>query len=96
MQTAQSTKLETALAREPILVGDLILLEILQGARDERHASRIEADMRRFAIVPLLDDILAVRVARNFRKLSSLGITIRKTADIIIGTLHRARSRAAA
>jgi predicted nucleic acid-binding protein len=36
--TAQTTKLGAVLAREPLLVGDLILMEILQGARDERHA----------------------------------------------------------
>jgi len=84
--TPQTSKLEAALAREPVLVGDLILLELLQGARDERHASRIETDMRRFVIVPLLNDALAVQAARNFRRLRNIGLTIRKTADIIIGT----------
>jgi predicted nucleic acid-binding protein len=42
--------------------------------------------MRHFTIVPVLDDVLAVLAARNFRRLRSLGVTIRKTADIIIGT----------
>jgi len=86
VQTAQTVKLEKSLVREPLLVGDLILLEILQGARNERHASQIEKEMRRFTILPLLDDILSVQAARNFRKLRGLGITIRKTADLIIGT----------
>ena len=94
VQTAQTTKLETALAREPVLVGDLILMEILQGARDERHASRIEAAMRHFTIVPLLDDTLAVLAARNFRKLRSLGVTMQKSADIIIGTFCIERDHA--
>jgi predicted nucleic acid-binding protein len=85
-QTAATAKLGAAVAREPILIGDLILLELLQGAPDELHAARIERDLRRFAIVPLLDDALAPRAARNYRKLRNLGITIRKTADIIIGT----------
>jgi predicted nucleic acid-binding protein len=86
VQSAQTTKLETVLAREPLLVGDLILLEILQGARDERHAARLEREMRRFTILPLLDDFLATKAARNFRRLRRMGLTIRKTADIIIGT----------
>ncbi len=86
LKTSQTVKLEIALGHEPILVGDLILLEILQGARDERHATRIEREMRRFPILPLLDDVLAVPAARNFRRLRSLGVTVRKTADIIIGT----------
>lgn len=42
--------------------------------------------LRQYAIVPLLNADLAPRAARNYRKLRELGITIRKTADIIIGT----------
>ncbi len=80
-----TAKLEAAAGREPILVGDLILLEVLQGARDEAKAARIERGLRRFDVVPLLDADLAPRVARNHRKLRDLGVTIRKTADIIIG-----------
>ena len=71
---------------EPILVGDLILLEVLQGARDELAAARIERGLRRFEVVPLLDADLAPRAARNYRRLRDMGITIRKTNDIIIGT----------
>ena len=84
--TPQTTKLEAAAVREPLLVGDLILLEVLQGARDEAQAARIERALREYAIVPLLDDGLAARATRNYRRLRGLGITIRKTADIIIGT----------
>ena len=84
--TPATAKLEAAVTFEPILVGDLILLEILQGARDEPHAARIERGLRRFQIVPLLDADLAPRAARNYRRLRDMGITIRKTNDIIIGT----------
>lgn len=61
-------------ADDQILVGDLILLEVLQGARDEAHAARIEGDLRRFPIVPMLNDDLAVRAARNDRLLRSRGL----------------------
>ena len=84
--TPATVKLETAVVSEPILVGDLILLEVLQGARDDLHAARIEHGLRRFEIVPLLDADLASRAARNYRRLRDMGITIRKTNDIIIGT----------
>jgi predicted nucleic acid-binding protein len=84
--TAQTAKLAAAAAREPLLIGDLILLELLQGARDEVHASRIEWNLLRYTVVSLLDAELAIRAARNYRRLRDLGITIRKTADIIIGT----------
>jgi predicted nucleic acid-binding protein len=84
--TPGTAKLQAAAAREPLLIGDLILLEVLQGARGEVHAARIERALRQYAIVPLLGADLAVQVARNYRRLRERGITIRKTADIIIGT----------
>jgi predicted nucleic acid-binding protein len=84
--TPATIKLEAAVAREPVLIGDLILLEVLQGARNEAHAARIERALRQYAIVPLLSADLASQAARNFRTLRELGITVRKTADIIIGT----------
>lgn len=85
-RTSATDKLEEAVAREPVLIGDLILLEILQGARDDAHAARIERGLRQYAIVPLLDADLAPRAARNYRKLRELGVTVRKTADIFIST----------
>jgi len=85
-RTPATAKLEATASREPLLVGDLILLELLEGARDDAHARDIERGLRRYTVVPLLDPDLALRAARNYRKLRELGITIRKTADIIIGT----------
>ena len=84
--TAKTEKLAEVAALEPLLVGDLILLEILQGARDERHAARIERDLRQFTLVTLLNADLAARGAHNYRRLRGLGITVRKTADLIIAT----------
>ncbi len=69
-----------------ILVGDLILLEVLRGARDEAHATRIERGLRRYPIAPMLGDAIAVQAARNYRLLRARGITVRKTIDLIIGT----------
>jgi predicted nucleic acid-binding protein len=84
--TPATARLRAAVTTDPILVGDLILLEVLQGARDELHAARIERGLRRFHAVPLLDANLAPLAARNYRRLRDMGIAIRKTNDIIIGT----------
>ena len=84
-RTVATVKLEEAAAREPLLIGDLILLEVLQGARDEAHAAHIERGLRRCMVVPLLGPDLARRAARNYRVLGKLGVTI-KTAEIVIGT----------
>lgn len=69
-----------------VLIGDLILLEVLQGARSERHAGLIERQLRQFAITDMLSPALAPRTARNYRYLRDRGITPRKTMDMIIGT----------
>ena len=71
---------------DQILLGDLILLEVLQGARDERHAGRIERQLRQFEIASMLSPALAPRIARNYRFLRDRGVTPRKTIDMIIGT----------
>jgi predicted nucleic acid-binding protein len=84
--TPGTAKLAEAAAQEPLLIGDLILLEVLQGARNEADAARIERALRQYTIVRLLGIDLASRAARNYRRLRDLGITVRKTADIIIGT----------
>jgi len=85
-RTEATVKLQAAAMREPLLIGDLILLEVLQGARNEAHALRIERGLRSYAVARLLDAELARHAARNYRKLRELGVTIRKTAALIIGT----------
>ena len=69
-----------------IIVGDIVLLEVLQGSRDERHAAAIEQYLRQFEIRPMFGENIAVLAARNYRRLREQGVTIRKTADLIIGT----------
>ncbi len=84
--TAGTKKLDEFAEAQVVLIGDIILLEVLQGARDDVHARRLERDLRRFNVVPLLSPEMAPRAARNCRTLRGLGITVRKTTDIIIGT----------
>jgi predicted nucleic acid-binding protein len=69
-----------------ILVGDIVLVEVLLGARDDAHAARIERSLRKFTIEAMLGDDMAVKTARNYRILRLKGITVRKTVDLIIAT----------
>jgi predicted nucleic acid-binding protein len=69
-----------------IIVGDIALLEILQGARSDRHAADIRQRVKRFRVEQMLNADLAVKSARNYRMLRGLGYTIRKVPDLIIGT----------
>ena len=72
--------------RTQILLGNVIMLEVLRGVRSEAAARRVEADLRRFALVQMLNTEIAVRAAKNYRHLRSVGITIRNSVDLIIGT----------
>ena len=85
-RTARVVLLRQVIGRELILVGDLILLEVLQGLRSDAEAARVERALRRFEVVSLLDADRAPRAAANYRTLRARGITVRKTVDLIIGT----------
>jgi predicted nucleic acid-binding protein len=69
-----------------IIVGDIVLLEVLQGARNDRHAGSMRHQLNRFQIEPILSPALAIKAADNYRLLRSVGYTVRKIPDIIIGT----------
>ena len=88
LDTMSVGKLRASMETEDdqLLIGDLILLEVLQGARDDVHAALIERGLRRFPIVRMLDEGVAVRAAAGYRRLRAQGITVRKTVDMIIGT----------
>jgi predicted nucleic acid-binding protein len=85
-RTEPVRKLAAYAPQSGVLVGDVVQMELLQGARSADDAIRIERSLRNFAIVPMLSPTLAAQAAANYRLLRSLGITIRKTPDLIIGT----------
>jgi predicted nucleic acid-binding protein len=84
--TPEVRKLRALDDPDGILIGDLILLEVLQGARSERDAGLIEQQLRQFEIASMLSPALTPRIARNYRLLRDRGVTVRKTIDMIIGT----------
>lgn len=86
INSPQVRALRTIPDPDQIVVGDLILLEVLQGAIDDTHAVRLESYLRTFRVERMVDDILAVKAARNYRILRSHGITVRKTIDLIVAT----------
>lgn len=83
---SHTRRLRAVLGSEEIIIGDLMLCEVLQGLATEGTARRVEALLRRFDIVPMAGEAIAVKAARNFRALRQRGITIRKTIDLLIGT----------
>ncbi len=71
---------------DDILVGDIVLAEVLQGARDEAHAARLEVGLRQFPVVGMVGGDLAAKAARHYRALRAAGITMNKIADLFIAT----------
>lgn len=85
--TIQTKVLESLIVAElEIGVGDLMLVEVLQGTRDGRAFSTAYAQMAEFDRVQISDHRVAIEAARNYRHLRGLGITIRKTIDTLIAT----------
>jgi predicted nucleic acid-binding protein len=83
---AHVERLRVALGVEEIAIGDLMLCEVLQGLDGEREAREVEAMLRRFEVVPMAGAAIAITAARNYRTLRRLGVTVRKTIDLLIGT----------
>lgn len=78
--------LDRHLGVSSVAVGDLVLTEVLQGFRDDKDYRVAKALMEELTILDILGKTIAVKSAENFRKLRRKGITIRKTADVIIAT----------
>ena len=86
VETPQVEFLNRALERTPILVGDLILTEVLQGFRHEADFETARRLLTRFTQAQMVNPALAVQSARNYRLLRKKSITVRKNIDNLIAT----------
>jgi len=84
--TAETRLLEDSIGREGLLIGDLILVEVLQGLRTEPEFLRVSGALATLEFQDMAGRDIAVASARNYRFLRSKGITVRKTIDVMIGT----------
>jgi len=79
-------RLDALLGVEPLVTGDLILAEVLQGFTTEPAFRQARTLLESFEVVSLAGQEVCVQAARNFRTLRRKGVTIRKTIDTIIAT----------
>jgi predicted nucleic acid-binding protein len=84
--TGPTALLDSLLGRTPLLVGDLIAAEVLQGIREEGEFRRVRCVLAGFERIDLCTYDLAVKAAQNFRLLRAKGFTVRKTIDTLIAT----------
>jgi predicted nucleic acid-binding protein len=80
----QTNALDDLIDNELIAVGDLILVEVLQGFRSEKDFRTANRLLSSQITVPLCDVEVAIEAARHFRFLCTKGITVRKTIDTVI------------
>jgi len=69
-----------------LVVGDLVLCEVLRGIADPRQHAAVRKVMLGFDLVTIGGVDLALEAADHYRSLRRLGITVRKTIDLLIGT----------
>ena len=85
-ETAQTDWLDSSLGNTPIIMGDLILTEVLQGFLSDKDFKAARDLLLRIPFMPMGGRELAVESAMNYRFLRKKGVTVRKTIDVIIGT----------
>ncbi len=85
-KTVRTGWLDTALGNEPLVMGDIILIEVLQGFQSDKDFNTAKKLLLAFPFVEMTGKELAIKSAMNYRLLRKKGVTVRKTIDVMIGT----------
>lgn len=86
VMSTQTNYLDRILGQQLILMGDLILVEVLQGFRHDREFQRARSLLEGFPYQDMLGYKVASRSIEHYRTLRKKGVTIRKTIDALIAT----------
>jgi len=84
--TWQTDLLDIYLSKVPVVIGDLILTEVLQGFRSNTDYETAKKFLSALPFRQIGGYNVAVQSAQNYRFLRRTGVTVRKTIDIIIAT----------
>lgn len=85
-ENQQTDLLDIALIDGEVAIGDLIYLEILQGFRNDKDFKQAKKVLNSLDQHQMFGTGMPDKCTDNYRKLRKKGITIRKTADVIIAT----------
>jgi predicted nucleic acid-binding protein len=86
IKTAQTDWLDASLGNRPIIMGDLIITEVLQGFHNDKDFKIARDLLLGIPFMPMVGQSLALESAMNYRFLRRKGVTVRKTIDVMIGT----------
>lgn len=79
-------RLDGLLGVQPVAVGDVILVEVLQGFRSEQDLATARQLFRSIPVLEMLGKTNGFKAAENYRRLRQKWIRVRKTIDGIIAT----------
>jgi predicted nucleic acid-binding protein len=82
----QTDLLDHMLSNVPIIMGDLILTEVLQGFKSNKDYETAKNHLDKLSFRQMGGYNVAIQSAQNYRQLRKAGVTVRKTIDIIIAT----------
>ena len=82
----QTDLLDSYLSNIPVITGDLILAEVLQGFKSNKDYETARDLLSALPFRQIGGYNVAIQSAQNYRILRKSGVTVRKTIDIIIGT----------
>jgi predicted nucleic acid-binding protein len=85
-QSAETDYLDSLLGREPIAIGDLVLIEVLQDFKNDTDYKTARELLTSLTVFTLGGQKIAIKSADNFRLLRKRGVTVRKTSDVLIAT----------
>ena len=85
-QSPETDYLDRLLGREPVGLGDIVLVEVLQGFKRDRDYKIAKDLLTALTVFTLGGQDMALQSADNFRLLRKKGITVRKTIDVLIAT----------
>ncbi|MEP5763200.1 MAG: PIN domain nuclease [Halieaceae bacterium] len=86
VENNHTNALDSALEEGTVAIGDLIFLEILQGFKKDRDFLSAKTTLETLDQFEMFGHSMALKSAENYRALRKKGVTIRKTADVIIAT----------
>ena len=86
LSTWQTDLLDHYLSNTPVIIGDLILTEVLQGFRSNTDFETAKNFLSDLVFCQIGGYKVAIQSAQNYRTLRKAGVTVRKTIDVIIAT----------
>ena len=82
----ETDRLDGLLGQDMVATGDLILVEVLQGFRNDPDFRAAQQALSKLPSFDLLGRERSHRVAVRYRRLRRNGVTIRKTIDVVIAS----------